>query len=264
MYEEFTPELTVESVGSVRIIRLNRPEQFNAVNEHLHWGLANIWEAVRADREARAAVLTGSGRAFSAGGDLDWFSEIQEDRYVRERTLREARHIVNGPIELPIPVVAAVNGPATGLGCSLAVLCDLVFISDTAYFADPHVAIGLVAGDGGAVLWPALMSIIHAKEFVFTGDRISAEKAVQLGLANRVVESDDLLQTAVEYAQRLAELPPQALRATKQVMNMHLQRAVLHTLDMALVTENESFQMPEHHERVEALIARNKSKKEGR
>src|SRR5260221_12884219 len=110
-------------------------------------------------------------------------------------------------VRFPLPVIAAVNGPAVGLGCSLAVACDLVFMSELAFLADPHVTVGLVAGDGGAALWPLLTSMLRAKEYLFTGDRIPATVAVELGLANRVVASDTLVADAIAVAHRLASMP---------------------------------------------------------
>jgi enoyl-CoA hydratase len=134
-----------------------------------------------------------------------------------------------------------VNGPAVGLGCTVAVLCDIVYIADSAYIADTHVSVGLVAGDGGAAMWPLMMSVLHAKEYLFTGDRIPAETAVRLGLANRVVPADELLAEATALAHRLAAQPAQALQETKRAVNIFLQQAAANVLPFALSAEGESF-----------------------
>jgi enoyl-CoA hydratase len=127
----------------------------------------------------------------------------------------------------PVPIVAAVNGPAIGLGCSLALSCDLVMMAEDAYLADPHVSRGLVAGDGGAAMFPVLAPFMRAKQFLFTGDPIPATLAVQLGMAISVLPADDVLATAVELAHRLAEQPAQALQATKKAINLHLEQAAV-------------------------------------
>jgi enoyl-CoA hydratase len=142
-------------------------------------------------------------------------------------------------------VIAAVNGPAVGLGGSLAVSSDIVLMSDAAYLADTHVTIGLVAGDGGVVSWPFMTSLLKVKEYLFTGERIPAETAVQIGLANRVVPADQLMAEALLLAHKLEAQPPQALQETKRALNLHLQAAALRVLPYALAAESESFSTPE-------------------
>jgi enoyl-CoA hydratase len=233
-------EIDVQADGPLRIITLNRPAALNAVNDSLHTGLAKLWSQLSEDRQARAAVLTGSGRAFSAGGDFQYLAELADDAELRAKTIAHGREIVLGMARYRLPVVAAVNGPAVGLGCSLVALSDIVYIAEDAYLADPHVQVGLVAADGGPVTWPLHLSLLLAKEYALTGARISAAKAVELGLANHVVA--DPLSEAVTCAKRIIELPRQAVESTKRVLNIHLERAVLATLDFALTAENQSFQ----------------------
>jgi enoyl-CoA hydratase len=143
-----------------------------------------------------------------------------------------------------VPIIAAVNGPAVGLGCSLAAMSDLVIVEEQAYFADPHVARGLVAADGGGLTWPLLTSLLRAKEFILLGDRVPAADAVQLGLANRVVPTGMALSVALELAERMASLPPQALRETKALLNRALQHAVSSWLVGAIAAETASFDEP--------------------
>ena len=181
-------EIDVRADGPLRIITLNRPDALNAVNDSLHNGLARLWQRLSDDRTARAAVLTGSGRAFSAGGDFSYLAELAGDADLRAKTIADGREIVLGMARCRIPVVAAVNGPAVGLGCSLVALSDLVYIADDAYLADPLVQVGLVAADGGPLTWPLHISLLLAKEYALSGTRISSQRAVELGLANHVAD----------------------------------------------------------------------------
>jgi enoyl-CoA hydratase/carnithine racemase len=190
-------------------------------------------------------VLTGAGSAFSAGGDATWLHAVATDPVERARSFDEEKRLANGMLACTLPVIAAVNGPAVGLGSTLASMCDIVLMSSDAFFADPHVRLGVAAGDGAVVTWPALMSMLKAKEYLFTGDAIPAQRAVELGLASRVVEPADLMDEAMALASRLADLPSPALRATKQALNMHLQRAAVGILDFACAAESEHFTDPD-------------------
>jgi enoyl-CoA hydratase/carnithine racemase len=236
-------EIDVRADGPLRIITLNRPDALNAVNDALHTGLAQLWPRLGADRDARAVVLTGNGKTFSAGGDFGYLADLGRDPELRAKTIAHGRDIVLGMARCRIPVVAAVNGPAVGLGCSLVALSDVVYIAESAYLADPHVQVGLVAADGGPLTWPLHTSLLFAKEYALTGARIPAERAVQMGLANHVVA--DPLSEALACAKRIAELPRQAVESTKRLLNLHLERAVLATLDFANAAEDQSFQTEE-------------------
>jgi len=248
--------LLIESRGPIRILRMNRPEQLNAVSPELHKRLSEVWTELAADPEARAVVITGQGKAFSAGGDLDLIKDMGTDYALRRTIMQEAKAIVRGLVDFPLPLVAAVNGPAVGLGCSLVSLSDMVFMSETAFLADPHVTVGLVAGDGGAVTFPLMMSLLRAKEFLLTGDRISAEDALRLGLANRVVAPENLFDEALAFAERLAAQPRRAVEGTKRTLNLHLSNAMSGILDFAISTESESFDCPDHHAALERMSKR--------
>jgi enoyl-CoA hydratase len=250
----FAPALLIDAVGPVRVVTINRPEVLNAVDPDVHRGLANVWAHLAADRDARAVVLTGAGRAFSAGGDMVLFKRVQEDPNERAALLEEARRVFNEFLDFPLPVVAAVNGPAVGLGCTLAVLSDLVYVAESAYLADPHVGVGLTAGDGGAAFWPLTMSIVKAKELLFFGTRLSATDAVAMGLANGVVPDAELRDHAVGIAERLAALAPQALQSTKRAVNLHIRRSATAVLDYALAAEHVSFDTPEHRAAVDKFL----------
>jgi enoyl-CoA hydratase len=238
-------EIDVACDGPLRIMTLNRPDHLNATNHELHTGLAAVFPQLDADDDARAVVITGAGRAFSAGGDFAHLELLASDGALREQTLADARRIVTGMVQCRLPIVAAVNGPAVGLGCSLVALSDIVFMAESAHLADPHVLVGLVAADGGPVIWPLLTSLQLAKEYALTGERISARRAAEIGLANHVCADDEMMDAALACARKLAALPRRALQDTKRVLNMHLERAVLATLDFAIAAEDRSFLSPE-------------------
>jgi enoyl-CoA hydratase len=247
-------EIDVRAAGPLRIITLNRPAALNAVNDALHTGLAHLWPRLSADRTARAAVLTGAGRAFSAGGDFAYLNELRQDPELRAQSLAHGRELVLNMVRCRIPVIAAVNGPAAGLGCSLVALSDIVYMAEGAYLADPHVQVGLVAADGGPLTWPLHTSLLFAKEYALTGARIPALRAVEMGLANHVVA--DPVAEATACAQRMAELPRQAVESTKRLLNLHLERAVLATLDYATTAEEQSFTTEDFQTIVAKLNAR--------
>ncbi|WP_433631602.1 enoyl-CoA hydratase/isomerase family protein [Nocardia sp. CA-120079] len=247
-------EIDVRAEGPVRIITLNRPDALNAVNDPLHHGLARLWSRLSADPQARVAVLTGAGRAFSAGGDFTYLEELSRDSELRAKTIADGRDIVLGMARCRIPVIAAVNGPAVGLGCSLVALSDMVYIAETAYLADPHVQVGLVAADGGPLTWPLHTSMLLAKEYAITGARIPAARAREMGLANHVVE--DPVAEALACAQRMLELPQQAVESTKRVLNLQLEHAVLATLDYALAAEDLTFQSEDFRANIARLTAK--------
>jgi enoyl-CoA hydratase len=254
---EEPPTIIVEADGPVRIVTLNRPDFANAVNREMHTRFARIWGEIADDPDARAVVLTGAGKAFSAGGDLvQWLENYVENPVTRRAGMREARRIVREMIDFPLPVVAAVNGPAVGFGCSIAVLCDIVLMSDRAYFSDTHVASGIVAGDGGSVMWPLLMSLLRAKEYLLLGEPIPAETAVQIGLANRVVPRDDLMPEAMAIAHKLAGLSARAVQDTKRALNLHIERSISGILEFGISAETECFTTDEHRQAIERFIER--------
>lgn len=237
--------LTVTSDGPIRVVTLNDPDRLNPMTDPLHEALTDVWVHIMRDMEVRVVVLTGAGRAFSAGGNVPGFIRDVNDIAYRRAGMRTARLLVEHILGCHVPVIAAVNGPAVGLGCSIAVAADIVLMADTAYMADTHVSVGLVAGDGGVVTWPFMMSMLKAKEYLFTGERIPARTAVEIGLANRVVPAESLMDEAMTLARKLADQPAQALQETKRSLNLHLQEAVLRVMPFALAAETESFSSPE-------------------
>jgi enoyl-CoA hydratase len=230
----------VESDGPIRILTLNRPDTLNAFDHEMHVELPRVLAELDHDRGARAVVLTGAGRAFSAGGDLANFQTLADDLELRRQTLRAGRRLFDELTSTYLPVVAAVNGPAVGLGATVVTACDMVFMAETAFLADPHVTVALVAGDGAAATWPLHMSLLRAKEFLLTGDRLTAQRALELGMANRVVPAESLMSEAIAFAHRLAALPPQAVQDTKALLNQWIRQAAVSTLGYGLAAESQS------------------------
>lgn len=238
--------ITVRADGPVRVVTLDQPDTLNAFSEDLHAQFVALWGHIEHDDDCRAVMLTGAGRAFSAGGSYEDFEHRRVDLAVRRRSLRLARRLVDEMLNVAVPVVAAVNGPAVGLGCTVTTLCDIVFMAEGAFLADTHVSVALVAGDGGAVTWPAMTSLLKAKQYLLTGDRIPAAEAVALGLANFAVPADQLLDEALAFAHRLAAQPPQAVQETKALLNQHLRANAVRALGYGLAAESQSHDLPEY------------------
>jgi enoyl-CoA hydratase len=248
-------EITVTADGPVRIVTLNRPNDLNAFTRTMHRAITDVWRRIAADEQARAVILTGAGRAFSAGGDFDWMDRTHREPAQAAAAVDEAGELIQEMLRFPLPVIAAVNGPAVGLGCSLTILSDLVVMADSAHLADPHVSIGLVAGDGGA-LWPLATGLHRAKEFLFLGTRLGAADAVAFGLANRAVPAEDVLAQALEWAHALAVKPAAALRDTKAALNTYAATLIGPAIRVGLVGERASMGSAEHGERLAQLRPR--------
>ena len=244
--------------AGVVVVTLNRPEAFNASNEPLHTEVSKIWAELDADDSINAIVLTGAGEAFCGGGDLGLLQRMVDDTELRQATMDEGAVIVRTMTAVRVPIVAAVNGPAVGLGCSLTGMCDVVLVEEQAYFSDPHVALGLVAADGGALMWPLLTGLLRAKEHILLGDRVDAEEAVRIGVANRVVPKGTSRDEAIKLATKFAKLPPQAVRESKRLLNHATLQAISAILDDALDRESESFDEPAFQANLDRMLNRKK------
>ena len=242
MADAGTPRILLEHEGPIAVLTLNNPDSRNAFLDDMLEAIRGIWPTLADDPDVRVVIVTGAGKAFSAGGDIPGFIRRYEDLEFRRASFRSARKLMDAMAEFHKPVIAAVNGAAVGLGCSIAIGCDIVLMAESAYLADTHVNVGLVAGDGGAATWPLMTSILRAKEYLFTGDRIPPAEAVALGLANRVVPDDQLMAEARALATKLAAQPQQALQETKRALNLHLQAAIARVAPFALAAESESFE----------------------
>ncbi len=251
-------ELKVEADGPIRIVTLNRPEDRNPASTAMLFALTQLARALDEDDTVGAVVLTGAGKAFSAGGDFQHFVRCSREPEVSRATLDNARAFLTAMLDLRAPVVAAVNGAAVGFGATLAALCDIVLIAEDAFFAEPHVNIGLVMGDGISITWPLYMSLLKAKEYVLTGDRIPAAAAVECGLANRVVAKAELMPEALKLAQRLAAQPREALRGSKHLLNSYSRAMAASVLEPLLQQQFERTQSDEHAAIVQKMIAAQK------
>ena len=217
---------------------LNRPDALNAVTRQMHKELESLFGQLGEDRDVRAIVLTGAGRAFCAGGDV---KEMGGDDDPDDRPAgifdSGARQLVTNLLSIQQPIIAAVNGVAVGLGATLALLCDVVFMAESARIGDTHVSIGLVPGDGGAVIWPLLVGPARAKEYLMTGDLIPAPEAERIGLVNHVVADDKVLEDALAFAGRLADGPTMAIRFTKLAIQRTILQQALSSMDVGLALE---------------------------
>ena len=239
--------------GRVLEITLNRPAKLNAVDELMHAELARLFVDVSGDPDCDIAVLTGAGRAFSAGGDIDWMQKMIDAPESFEKTAREGRQIVYSLLECEKPLIAKLNGHATGLGATIALFCDVVFASEAAKIGDPHVSVGFVAGDGGAVIWPQLVGYARAKEYLMTGDLLQAAEAERIGLINHVVPAEELDERVARFADRLAAGATRAIRWSKMSVNIGLRQVAHSILDASLAYEAMSNRTRDHQEAVNAF-----------
>jgi enoyl-CoA hydratase len=245
--------LEIERDGRILTIWLNRPEALNSVNALMHTELSRIFVDVRHDPQAEVIVLTGRGRAFCAGGDLDWMQEAIEEPGRFETTAREAKEIVMSQLQLEKPLICRLNGHAVGLGASLALLCDIIIAHDRIKISDPHVSVGLVAGDGGALIWPQLIGYAKARKYLFTGDPLTALEAERLGLITDVVPESELDDTVSALAKRLSQSALKALRWTKVTTNLPLCALFSAHFDSGIAYEMVSNFSHDHREAVLAF-----------
>ncbi len=237
----------------VLTLTLNRSQQLNAVNGIMHEELSRVFSDAARDENSDIIVVTGSGSAFCAGGDIEWMQEAIDDPLTFERTAVEGKQIIFSLLDCEKPVVAKVNGAAIGLGATLALFCDVIFASDHAKLADPHIRVGLVAGDGGAVIWPQLIGYARAKEYLMTGNSILATEAARMGLINHAVPSEELDDRVSEFVMRLSDGPRQAIRWTKTTINIRLKELAHSMMDAGLSYEMLSNQTIDHQEAINAF-----------
>lgn len=241
--------------GRVLTISLNRPEALNAVDAVMHRELSQVFTDAAADTGSDVIVLTGEGKAFSAGGDLHWMQHAVDNPHAFEtETVDEARRIIFGILDCDKPIICRLNGDAIGLGATIALFCDIIIASNTARIADPHVKVGLVAGDGGAVIWPQLIGFARAKELLMTGDIVSAEDAARMGLINYAVPDGELDAKVNQMAAKLAKGALLAIRWTKRSVNIQLRDIVNRVLEPSIAYEAVSNRSADHKEAVAAFL----------
>ena len=210
----------------VVIVTLDRPDVLNAANVRLHREMSEVWAVIDKDDAARASVVTGAGRAFSAGGDLDMIAEMTEDYSAVLAQWRDARAIVERMLDAEKPIVSAINGVAVGAGLAVALLADVSIVGRSARLSDGHVRLGVAAGDHAALLWPLLCGMAKAKYYLLTAEFVDGPEAERIGLVTRCVPDSEVLSEAVAVAETLARGSATAVQWTKRVMNQWLRQTL--------------------------------------
>lgn len=248
--------LKLEFDDGVARLTLNRPEALNAVNAELHTRLSRVFIDLAERRDLKAIVLTGAGRAFSAGGDLQWMRDAITDPESFEVVTWEAKRIVYSMLDCETPIIGRINGDAVGLGATLALLCDITVATEGARIGDPHVRVGLNAADGGGFLWPAIIGYGRARELLLTGDLLGAAEAHSLGAIGHVVPEAELDARVEKIVDRLRRGPTKALRWTKAGYNIHLRQLAHGHMDAGTAYECLANLTDDHRRAVDAFIAR--------
>jgi enoyl-CoA hydratase len=251
-YARFSRLLIDRPHPRVLRVTMNRPDKLNATDAEMHGELTEIWRVIDADADVNAVMLTGAGKAFSAGGDLDLVNEMMADFNVRMRVWKEARDMVYNLINCSKPVVSAINGTAVGAGLVLAILADVSIAATSARLIDGHTKLGVAAGDHAAIIWPLLCGIAKAKYYLLLCEPISGEEAERIGLISLAVPPEELQARALAVATRLADGAPNAIRWTKYALNNWL-RAAGPIFDTSLAMEFLGFSGAELPEGVAAL-----------
>ena len=233
-------------------ITINRPESYNSTDAELHLGLSRIWRDIDDDDETRVVVITGEGKAFSAGGDLDWISSFVGDPKELQRVMREAGDVVHNMLQCSKVIVSAINGVAVGAGLAIALMADISIMAEEAKITDGHVRMGVAAGDHAVVCWPLLCGLAKAKYYLLTADFINGVEADRIGLVSKAVPGDELLSEAQKVADKLATGSQQATRLTKRALNLWMHQATP-AFDASLAFEMLGFLHPDSAEGVAAL-----------
>lgn len=246
--------IAVSREGRTLTLTLTGANPVNAVDGAMHHDLARVFFDAQDDPESDLVILTGAGRAFCAGGDTAWF-RIQIEQPETFRAIGpEAKRIITSLLDLEKPILCRLNGAAAGLGATLALLCDVVIASEAAIIGDPHVKVGLVAGDGGAVIWPQLIGFARAKELLMTGDLLTARQALDIGLVNHVVSAAELDAKVAEVAGKILANPRWAVRWTKTIANIPLRTIAAQINDAAMGYEMLSNMTQDRREAVAAFL----------
>lgn len=261
--DESPQQVLKENRGATTWVTLNRPDRLNALDPATHLQLQRTLTEADVDPDTRVIVLTGSGRAFCAGGDVKGMAG-KDSFGAAGRVLSTGRDLVDTILRLEKPIIAMVNGVAVGLGATIALLCDIVQMAGSARIGDRHVNVGLVAGDGGSMIWPLLIGPARAKEYLMTGRLIEAADAERMGLVSRVVDDDSLADSVTALADELAALPPYAVRATKLSINKYLQQSAGQILDLSLAYEHLSMKTEDHQEALSAFAEKRSGTYTGR
>lgn len=257
--------LRFDRSGRVLTITIDLADKANVVTHQLHEEMSRVFDDAAIDPDSDVIVLTGAGTVFCAGGDMQWLAQELRDGLapfvVESRTMKR---IVHSLLDCPKPVIAKVNGDAMGFGATIALLCDVVFAAQGARFADPHVKVGLVAGDGGAMIWPQLIGFGKARHYLLTGEAIEATEAERLGLIAFAVPADTLDAAVATYAERLARGAQTAIRYTKIATNIALKQMLGSVFEVGVAFEGLSRHSDDYREGVTAFIEKRRPKFTGR
>ena len=258
MNQDSFKTLKLERQGRILKAYFNRPDSLNAIDRLAHSELVQFFSQVPQDPECDLVILSGAGRAFSAGGDFVHMQGMIDDPTLFLDDIPDIKRLIFALLDCPKPIIAKVNGAAIGLGATIALFCDIVFAASSAKIGDPHVRIGLTAGDGGAVIWPHLIGHARAKEFLLTGRPLLAEEAERIGLINRAVPAEDLDRVVDEFAAELLSQPRRALQWTKMSINIGLKQSAHAVLDASVAYEALSNATHDHREAVSAMREKRK------
>lgn len=256
--------LLVERRERTLWVRFNDPDRLNPLSFAAEQELLKLFGELRTEPEIRSVVITGAGKAFCAGGDLDYTLAISQDTEKLRAQFDLSRRLIFALLDVEQPIIARINGDAIGVGATLALFCDLVIAADTARLGDPHVRMGLVAGDGGAAVWPQLVGYTRAKQYLLSGDLLSATEAERIGLISIVMPFADLDKEVARWTTKFDQAAPNALRWTKATINIGLRNAVGQMLDAGLAYEMQSLRTDDVREAISAFKERRKPQFTGR
>ncbi len=251
-------ELQLDIRDRVAYLTINRPQALNAVNGALHKALSRVFIDLGERRDINAIVLTGAGKAFCAGGDIEWMREAVREPEQFEIVTWEAKRIVYSMLDCEIPIVGRINGDAVGLGATLALLCDITVMADTARIGDPHVRVGLNAADGGGFLWPQMIGFGKARELLLTGELLGAAEARQLGAIGNVVPAAELDEKVESLVAKLRNGATKAIRWTKAGYTIPLRQLAHGHMDAGTAYECLTNLTQDHAEAVEAFAGKRK------
>jgi len=254
--------IKVEKKDKVAVLTLNNPDAMNAIGAPEHAEIEQIFEDMNHDPEVNAIILTGAGRAFSAGGDINLMIAGFKDHSLRIAATHVKRIILN-LIALRKPIIAALNGATAGLGATIALQCDVVIASEKARIGDPHIGVGLVPGDGGCIIWPLLIGMCKAKQYLMTGDMVNAAEAERIGLITKVVPPEQLMEEAWKWAKRFANGPTFALSLTKMCLNKIIEERINLLFDTMIAYEYHSMNSEDHLEAAKSFLEKRTPKFKG-
>lgn len=253
-------DLSFAKKGRTLTLTFNKPDVLNAMTAEMHEETSRAVYDIGMDHSIDIVVLTGAGKAFSAGGDIGGMREMYDKPEMFETSILEAKKIVFGLLDCEKVLIAKVNGDAVGLGATIALFCDIIIAADHARFGDPHVRVGLAAGDGGAVIWPQLIGYARAKEYLMTGDLMTAKKAVDIGLINHAVPADELDARVDAMVDKLGSGAMKSIKWTKTAVNIGLKQLAHSMMDTCMAYEALSNRTGDHREAIEAFTEKRKPK----